>query len=168
MNNDLLTKYKKYQQNQKINIEIANLNTILSKIENSYTILTKQKKKSLIVGLITGLITILILTLLIIFKSTITIPLFMCNVTMGLISGISSKIIYYKETTKELREIIKNNNPIKIKKEIATLKAKTNPINPPTNYTKIKTCSNISSKEKNKVGVKIFSGQNYKNSGYYS
>lgn len=151
MNNTSLTKYHDYRQKQKINSEIAYLNNVLNKLENSQTVLCRQKRKSIIVGLIMGLITILILTLLIIFKSTITIPLFMCNVTMGLISGISSKIIYYKETTKELREIIKNNNPIKIKKEIATLKAKTNPINPPTNYTKIKTCSNISSKEKNKV-----------------
>lgn len=151
MNNASLTKYHDYRQKQKINSEIAYLNNVLNKLENSQTVLCRQKRKSIIVGLIMGLITIIFLTTLIILNNSITLPLFACNITMGLICGLASKIIYYKETTKELRELIKNNNPTDIKEEIATLKEKTNTITPQTNFTKIKPCTNIAQEEKNKV-----------------
>ena len=151
MNKDSLIKYQNYQQKQKINLEIANLNNVLNKLENSQTVLCRQKRKSLIVGLTMGLITIIFLTTLIILNNSITLPLFACNITMGLICGLASKIIYYKETTKELRELIRNNNPTDIKKEIATLKEKANTITPRTNFTKIKPCTNITQEEKNKV-----------------
>lgn len=142
MKNNFLEEYYQHQKRQKNNMKISNLNNILNKLENSKQTLLKQRKKSTYIGLTVGLITTIFLTILIFINSSITIPLFICNIAMGLICGLVSKIIYYKETTKELRELIKNNNPTDIKQEIDSLKEKTNTITPQTNFTKIKPCNN--------------------------
>ena len=149
MNNNSLSTYKEYQERQKTKLKIANLNHILNQLEKAPIILKKQKKKSLLISLITFIITTLFFNTLIVLYSNISLQIIISNIIMSIILSIVTKTIYYKETTKEIRKIIKNNNPNNIKQEIANLKSNNKIVK--TTFTKINPSKINNNNEKTKV-----------------